>query len=119
MIIKILIALGVLLTGTVFLLPKHPHVEGTWVLDNKEKTCEAAILRIQFGEGYYLAKLDIPGQQVFDKPVSLQIKEDSIRIRIDEKEDCFIEAVINDSLMTGRSFVDGRAENVSFHRLKN
>ena len=119
MIIKILIAFGVLLTGTVFLLPKHLQIEGTWVLNNKEKAGETAVLRIQLGEGYYLAKLDIPGQQVFDKPVSLQIKGDSIMVRIDEKEDCFIEAQFKDSLLTGRSVVDGRAEDVSFRRLKN
>jgi len=119
MIIKILITLGLLVTGTIFLLPKHQQIEGTWVLENKNKTCETAVLRIQFGEGYYVAKLDIPGQQVFDNPVFLQIKNDSIRVRIDEKGDCFVAAIIKDSLMIGRSVVDGRSEDVSFRKLKN
>lgn len=118
MITKILLVFVALATGTVFLLPKQQDISGTWVMDSKAAGCEAAVIRVQFGEGYYLATLDVPGQQVYDKPITLQMKNDSIKFMLDEKENCFIQAVIRGSSMTGRSIVDGRSEDVSFRRVK-
>jgi len=116
---KILLIIIALATGATFFLPKRQDISGTWVMENKGQNFEAAIIRIQFGEGYYAAKLDMPGQLIYDKSVILDMKNDSIRFLLDEKENCFIQAVIKDSLMTGRSVVEGKVEEVSFRRLKN
>src|SRR4051812_41787056 len=113
---KILFIIGGLLTGVLFFTPDQKGLAGTWVLDTKEKKCDPSVLRFQMGEGYYIAKLDMPDQQVYDKTVSLEVRNDSIRIILDKKKDCFIEAVITDSTLEGRSVVDGRSEPVIFHR---
>jgi len=117
MITKLTAAIVALATGSFFLLAKKQNITGTWVMNNKNK--ETAILRIQYGLGIYTAKLDLPSQEVFDKPVLIGMKDDSIWVRLDDKGNCYIKAVIDDSIMTGRSVVDGRGEDISFLRLKN
>ena len=116
---KLLILAGVLATGTVFLVPKQKKIIGTWVLDAKEKKSEAAVLRIQMAEGYFTAKLDMPEQEVYDKPVALQVAKDSIKIWLDNKKTCFIKAAVNDSVFIGNSFVGDKSETVKFCRIKN
>jgi hypothetical protein len=116
---KLLILIAIVITGTVFLAPTQKNIAGTWVLDTEGKKCETTILHIQMAEGYYAGRLDIPGQQVYDKPVSIRLEKDRIKIRLDEKASCFIEAVVTDSLLTGRSVVAGKAEPVKFYRAKN
>jgi hypothetical protein len=116
---KLFFLIGMLSVGAICLLPRQKNIEGTWVLDVKGKTQEQAILRIELGDGFYTAKLDMPGQLVFDKPVTIQMETDSVKILLDEKADCFIVAASGDSTMVGRSVVDGKAETVKFNRLAN
>jgi hypothetical protein len=91
---KLLILFSALATGTVFLMPRQKNIAGTRVLDTKEKKCEAAILRIQIAEGCFAAKLDMPEQQVYDKPVAVQVAKDSIKIWLDNAKTCFIKAAV-------------------------
>jgi hypothetical protein len=116
---KLLILLGLLATGTLFLTPRQKNVTGTWVLDTKEKKCEAAVLRIQLAESYFSGKLDMPEQQVYDKPVGVQVATDSIKIWLDSDKTCFIKAVIADSVFIGRSFIGNKSEAVRFYRVNN
>ncbi len=116
---KILILLGVLATGSIFLMPKQKNIAGTWILDTQGKKCEAAVLRIQMEEGYFAGRLDIPEQQVYDKPVSIQLRKDSIKILLDDKGSCYIEASVADLIFTGRSVVAGKSEPVKFYAAKN
>jgi hypothetical protein len=118
MITKILLVFAALAAGTVFLLPKQLDISGTWAMNSNGADCEAAVIRVQFGEGYYFATLDVPGQRVYDKPIKVQIKKDSIKLTLDDKGDCFIQAVISGETMTGRSIVDGLSQDVSFSRVK-
>ena len=115
---KLFIGLLILGTGTVFLAPKQKNITGTWVLDTNEK-CEAAVLRIQLVEGYYAANLDMPDQQVYDKPVAVQVARDSIKIWLDDAKKCFIKAAVCDSVFVGKSFVDEKAMQVKFHKANN
>jgi hypothetical protein len=115
---KLLILICVLATGTVFLMPKQKDIAGTWVLDTKERKWEVAVLRIQMAEGYFTGRLDIPEQQVYDKPVSVQIKKDSIKIGLDDRGSCFIEAAVTDSVLSGRSVICGMTKAVRFYRQK-
>ena len=116
---KLLILIGVLATGTVFLMPKQKDIAGTWVLDTKERKWEAAVLRIQMAEGYFTGRLDIPEQEVYDKPVFIQMKKDSIKIVLDNRQSCFIEAAVTDSVLSGKSVICGMARPVRFYRQKN
>jgi hypothetical protein len=116
---KQIIIIGVLLTGSIFLLPVQKDISGTWVLDTNEKETEMAILRLKTSEGYFTGRLDIPDQQLYDQPVTIQLKNDRMKILLDNKGTCFIEATISDSLLTGTSVVSGKENPVSFHRLKN
>src|SRR5512138_2181715 len=111
---KLFILLGALATGSIFLLPEQKNITGTWILDTEGKKSEATILRIQMAEGYFAGKLDIPEQQVYDQPVSIQVKEDSIKILVDKNGSCFIEAVVNDSTLIGKSVVSGKSQSVKF-----
>jgi hypothetical protein len=116
---KLLILIGALATGTVFLVPRQKNITGTWVLDTKEKKCEAAVLRIQLAEGYYAGKLDIPEQQVYDKPVAVQIRKEKVKIWLDDKKTCFIEATISDSVLVGNSVVDHKSKPVKFYKARS
>jgi hypothetical protein len=115
---KLLILFSALAAGTVFLVPNQKNITGTWVLDIKEKKCEAAVLRIQLAEGYYAAKLDIPDQQVYDKPVSIQIKKEKVKVWLDDKKSCFIEATISDSVLIGSSIVNNKSKPIKFYRAR-
>ena len=115
---KLLILIGVLATGTIFLVPHQKNITGTWILDTKERKCEAAVLRIELSEGYYAAKLDIPEQQIYDKPVSIQIKKENVKIWLDDKKTCFIQATISDSVLIGNSVVDNKSQPVKFYNAK-
>jgi len=116
---KLFILIGALATGTLLLVPKQKNITGTWVLDTKEKKCEAAVLRIELAEVYYAGRLDIPEQQVYDKPVSIQIKKEKVKIWLDDKKTCFIEATISDSVLIGSSVVDHKWERVKFYRARS
>src|SRR6476646_4627441 len=116
---KLLILIITLATGSAFFLPKQHNIAGTWVLDTTGKTCEAAVLRIQMAEGYFAAKLDIPDQQLYDQPVTVQFNQDKIKILLDSQGSCFIEGVVTDSLILGQSAVCGQMEPVKFYRVKN
>ena len=113
---KLLILLSLILTGSIFLLPKQKSIEGTWILGTEGKKCEVTVIRIQMREGYFAGTLDIPEQQVFDKPVSVHVQKDSVRIILDERETCYIEAAISGSLLVGRSVVTGEETAVKFYR---
>jgi hypothetical protein len=113
---KLLILVSLVLTGSIFLMPKQKSVEGTWILDTEGNKCEVTVIRIQGREGYFAATLDIPEQQVFDKPVSVMIQKDSVKIILDEQATCYIKAAIMDSLLVGRSVVAGDATAVRFYR---
>src|SRR6185295_444537 len=115
---KILILIVTLATGSAFFLPKQKDIEGTWVLDTSGKNCEAAVLRIQMAEGYLTGKLDIPDQQLYDQPVTVQFNQDRIKVLLDPKGSCFIEGIVTDSLILGQSAVCGQMEPVKFYRLK-
>jgi len=113
---KFLLIASLVLTGSLFLVPKQKNVEGTWVLDTEGKKCEVTVMRIQMREGYLAATLDIPEQEVFDKPVSVKVENDSLKITIDEKGTCYVTAAILDSLLVGKSVVSGKATPGRFYR---
>ncbi|HEV8284606.1 MAG TPA: hypothetical protein VGQ09_09855 [Chitinophagaceae bacterium] len=115
---KILILIGVLTAGSIFLLPKQKNIAGTWVLETEGKKCETTILRIQMAEGYFTGRVDMPEQQVYDQPVLIQQKKDSIKILLDKNGSCFIEAAVNDSTLIGKSVVSDKAQSVKFYRAK-
>ena len=108
-----------LASGSAFLLPKQKDIAGTWVLDTTGKKCEAAVLHIQMAEGYFMGQLDIPDQQLYDQPVTVQFNQDKIKILLDPKGSCFIEGIVTDSLIIGQSAVCGQMEPVTFYRVKN
>jgi hypothetical protein len=116
---KLLILIVTLATGSTFFLPKQNDIAGTWVLDTTGKKCEAAVLHIQMAEGYFKGKLDIPDQQLYDEPVTVQFNQDKIKVLLDPKGSCFIEGVVTDSLILGQSSVCGQMEPVKFYRVKN
>ena len=116
---KLLILIVTLAAGSAFFLPKQKDIAGTWVLDTTGKKCEPAVLHIQMAEGYFTGKLDMPDQQLYDRPVTVQLNQDKIKIWLDPKGSCFIEGTVTDSLILGRSFVCGKMEPVQFHRVKN
>ena len=113
---KFLILLSLVLTGSIFLLHKQKNIEGTWILDTEGKKCEATVIRVQMREGYFAGTLDIPEQQVFDKPVSVKVGTDSVKIIFDEQGTCYVKAAVSDSLLVGRSVVSGEATPVRFYR---
>src|SRR3954471_14297946 len=116
---KLLILIVALATGSAFFLPKQRDIVGTWVLDTTGKKCEAAVLRIQMAEGYFTANLDMPEQQIYDQPVTVQFNQDKIKVLLDSKGSCFIEGIVTDSVILGQSAVCGQTEPVKFYRLKN
>jgi hypothetical protein len=116
---KLLILIVTLATGSAFFLPKQNDIAGTWVLDTTGKKCEAAVLRIAMSEGYFTGKLDIPDQQLYDQPVTIQFNQDKIKVLLDSKGSCFIEGIVTDSLILGQSSVCGHMEPVKFYRVKN
>ena len=97
-------------------MPKQKNIEGTWILDTEGKKCEVTIVRIQMREGYFTGTLDIPEQEVFDKPVSIKVDKDRVRIIFDEQGACYINAAIKNSLLVGTSVVSGEATPVRFYR---
>src|SRR5215475_8894556 len=113
---KILILLSLVLTGSILLVPKQKNIEGTWILDTEGKKCEVTVIRIQMTEGYFAGTLDIPEQQVFDKPVSVTVDDDSVKIMFDEHGTCYVKAALTDSLLIGTSVVSGEATAVTFYR---
>jgi len=115
---KIVLLIGALVTGAIFFTGKPIDLAGTWVLDTTGNKCEAAILHIQMADGYYAARLDIPAQQVYDKPVSVEIKKDKIKIILEKNGTCFIEGTISGADLKGRSVVEGKAQAVRFYRIK-
>src|SRR4030095_15019738 len=100
---KVLILLGILTTGSMFLLPFQKDLAGTWVLDTSGKNCESAVLRIRMAEGYFTGVLDIPEQELYDQPVTIETKNEKIKILLDRNGTCFIDGVLSDSLIVGRS----------------
>ena len=116
---KLLILIVTLATGSAFFLPGQKDIAGTWVLDTTGKKCEPAVLHIQMAEGYFTGKLDIPDQQLYDQPVTVQFNQDKIKVLLDSKGSCFIEGIVTDSLILGQSAVCGQMEPVKFYRVKN
>ena len=112
---KLLILLGVLFAGTIFLSPKQKNITGTWVIDSEVKKCESTVLRIQSTEGYFTGSLDIPDQQVYDRPVAIKLEGDSIKIILDKRQTCFLKVALTDSMLAGRSVVPGRVGPVKFY----
>jgi len=115
---KFLIIIVLLAVGSVAVIPKPKDITGTWVLETSEKNTEAAILRIKMSEGYFEGTIDIPGQQVYDYPVWIQLNKNKIKIILDDKGACFIEGVVSDSVLAGRSVVTGKSSGVKFRRVK-
>jgi len=113
---KLLILFGVLLIGTMFLTPKQKNIAGTWVLDAEEKKCEPTVLRIQMREGYFVGALDIPEQQVYDRIVSIQLENDSVKITFDKTGKCYVKASVTDSALIGTSLICDHAMPVKFYR---
>jgi hypothetical protein len=113
---KFLILIVMLAIGSAAVLPKPRNITGTWVLDTSGKNMEAAILRIKMSEGYFEGTVDIPGQQLYDHPVWIQLSKDKIKIMLDDKGACFIDGIVSDSVLTGRSVVTGRWSDVKFRR---
>ena len=60
-----------------------------------------------------------PDQQSYDQPVTIQMKNDRVKILLDNKGACFMETNISDSFLTGVSVFSGNKNLVSFYRLKN
>ena len=116
---KLLILIVTLATGSAFFLPREKDIAGTWVLDTTGKKCEAAVLHIQMAEGYFTGTLDIPYQQLYDQPVTVQFNQDKVKILLDSKGSCFVEGIVTDSLILGQSAVCGQMEPVRFYRVKN
>jgi hypothetical protein len=116
---KLIILLSLALTGSIFLVPRQKHIEGTWILDTEGKKCEVTIIKIKKREGYFAGTLDIPEQQVFDKPVSVKVDKDSVKISFDEQGTCYVKAAVSDSLLVGRSVVSGETTPVRFYRSAN
>jgi hypothetical protein len=69
-------------------------------------------------EGYFEDTLDIPGQQLYDHPVWIQLNKDKIKIMLDDKGACFIEGIVSDSILAGRSIVTGKSSDVKFRRVR-
>ena len=112
---KFILIIVMLATGALFFVGKSNDIAGTWVLDTAGKR-EPAVIRIQMAEGYFAGRLDMPGQQVYDRPVTIAIQKDSIKIVLDKQGNCFIKGRITGSLLTGRSVVGDKTEPVKFYR---
>lgn len=115
---KFLILIVMLAIGSVAVLPKTKDITGTWVLETSGKNMEAATLRIKMSEGYFEGTMDIPGQQLYDHPIRVQLNNDKIKIILDDKEACFIEGIVSDSVLAGRSVVTGKSSDVKFRRVR-
>lgn len=115
---KLLLLFGVLLMGTAFLVPGQKNIAGTWVLETQEKQCETAVLRIQMTEGHFTGSLDIPDQQVYDRPVSIELRKNKVKILLDDNGSCFLELDIADSSLKGQSHVGNKTRPVKFYRPK-
>ena len=115
---KFVILIVMLAIGSVAVLPTPRDITGTWVLETSEKNGEAAILRIQMSEGYFKGTMDIPGQQLYDHPVWIQLNKDKIKIMLDDKGACFIEGIVSGSVMAGRSVVTGKSTGIKFRRIR-
>jgi hypothetical protein len=116
---KLVILAVALFAGTMLLAPKQKNIAGTWVLDTDSKKCEATVLRIQMREGYFVGALDIAEQQVYDRPVSIQLIHDSVKIMLDKQGTCFLKAAVRDSILVGTSVVSGHTQPVRFYRARN
>ncbi|HET9825316.1 MAG TPA: hypothetical protein VFP87_08280 [Chitinophagaceae bacterium] len=112
---KLLILITVFLTS-ILLATKQKNIEGTWIIDPEGKKYELTVLRIQMKEGSFAGTLDIPGQQVYDKPVTIGLDKDSVKIIFDTKETCFVTVALADSVLAGTSVVSGKASPVTFYR---
>lgn len=112
---KLLFVIAVILTS-MLLATKQKNIEGTWIVDTEGKEYEPTVLRIQMKEGSFTGTLDIPGQQVYDKPVTMELDKDSIKIIFDNKKTCFVKAALVDSVLVGTSVVSGKASPVTFYR---
>jgi hypothetical protein len=106
-----------IITDMLFFTTKTKNISGTWVLDEEENS-SPPVLRIQMAEGYFAGHLDMPEQQVYDRPVEVYVKKNKIKIRLDKNGDCVIDGIFTDSTIEGRSFVNGRTETVRFWRAK-
>jgi len=107
------------MTAVIFLMPVQKDPAGTWVLDTSQTRYGLAVIRINAENGYLTGALDIPGQQVYDQPVLVCLKEDKIKIVLDEQGTCFIEGILSDSSLTGISVVNGEAKPANFYRANN
>lgn len=113
---KLFILITLVLTGTLFLGHKQKNIAGTWVLDTEGEKYEATVIRIHQGEGYFAATLDIPGQQVYDKPAGIRLESDSLKITFDKEQSCFVKVAISGSMLIGKSVVSGSSSPVKFRR---
>jgi hypothetical protein len=116
---KFLILLSLVLTSGIFLVPTQKNIEGTWILDTDGKKCEVTVIRLQMREGFFAGTLDIPEQQVFDKPVSVKMDNDSVKIIFDERGTCYVKVALEDSVLAGTSVVSDEATPVTFYRSAN
>src|SRR4030095_392142 len=116
-IITVTIITVTVITGVLFFTTKTKNISGTWVLD-AETNPTPPVLRIQMAEGYFAGRLDMPEQQVYDRPVEVCVKKNKINIRLDKNGDCVIYGIFTDSTIEGRSIVNGRSETVRFWRVK-
>lgn len=105
------------ITGLVTLSSSVTNFKGTWIMESQTSSCSNNVLRIKMHEGIWVAKIDIPEQQVYDREVfDITTKNDSVFITVFKNGPIIKAALLNDTTITGQLLGDGKADAVKLVR---
>lgn len=111
---------GLLVGGLMIFSDPVADIGGTWVSQTGVAPVTTSVLRMQLVDGTWRGIIDIPDQELFDKPVThISLKKDSFFIRFYPEGPLWQAVVIGDSLILGSTEEAGRADTFRFRRIKN
>jgi hypothetical protein len=105
------------ITGLITLSSPVSNIKGTWVMQSQNSSCSNNVLRIKMNEGIWVAKIDIPEQQVYDREVfDISAKKDSVFITVFKNGPTIKAALVNETTIAGELVSDGKADAVKLVR---
>lgn len=113
----IVLLCSAILTGLFAFFPAEKNISGTWVMQTNPGTSGPTIIRISMQEGVWEGKLDMPGQQVYDRGIhSIIANSDSVFIRVSKEGKLIKAALVNENTLAGQMLFEGISEPVQFSR---
>ena len=115
-----ILLISIAITSLVVMLTTGSNISGTWIMEQGDSAANPPVFRIKMGEGIWKGKMDMPVQQVYDRPLhSIKVDGDSVFITVYKDGPVIFAKKTGDGVISGMMKQEGSEDEVVLKKHSN